>query len=193
LARSRGVARGDFVLVGGEGGQHFALLALRHLCEVQRPTEFGCDLVEFGRRDPQVAMGLLKAERRRAGFGSRELERPARHVADPQGPLELEAGQPCQVLGVPFPQPGVFRLLTDDRVFYDGVAEVIDHRCDGEDAAEPVIQALVSLGLLGLRVSAISPRQSRRRGAQRQPRDHSSPAHGSRASLCHWVPPYLGV
>jgi len=40
------VAGGDFVLVGGEGGQDFVLFLLRHLEEVQGPSEFGCDLVE---------------------------------------------------------------------------------------------------------------------------------------------------
>jgi hypothetical protein len=39
----------------------------------------------------EVPVGLLKAERRGAGLGGRDLE-------------ELEAGQPSQVLGVPFPQ-----------------------------------------------------------------------------------------
>jgi len=37
-------------------------------------------------------MGLLKAERRRAGHGGSELEAPARNVADPQRAHELEAG-----------------------------------------------------------------------------------------------------
>ena len=39
-------------------------------------------------------MGLLKAERLRAGPGGRVLEGPARNVADPQRPHKLEAGQP---------------------------------------------------------------------------------------------------
>jgi hypothetical protein len=36
---------------------------------------------------------------------------------------------------VPFPQLRVFGLLADDGVLHDGVAEVIHHRGDGEDAA----------------------------------------------------------
>ncbi len=35
-------------------------------------------------------MGLLKAERSRAGLGGHELERPTRNVADPQRPHKLE-------------------------------------------------------------------------------------------------------
>ena len=77
-------------------------------------------------------MSLLKAERRRAGLGGRELEGPTRNVADPQRSHELEAGQPSQVLGVPFPQLRVLGLLADDGILHDGVAEVIDHRGDGD-------------------------------------------------------------
>ena len=79
-------------------------------------------------------MGLHKAERRRAGLGGRELEGPTRNVADPQCPHELEAGQPFQILGVPFPQLRVLGLLADDWVLHDGVAEVIQHCRDGEYA-----------------------------------------------------------
>ena len=96
------VAGSDLFFVGGEGCQDFALLALRDLEEVQGPSEFGCDLIEFCGGNPEVPVGLLKAERRRAGLGGRELEGPTRNVADPQRPHELEAGQPSQVLGVPF-------------------------------------------------------------------------------------------
>ena len=61
----------------GERCQHFSLLALRHLGEVQRPPEFSSDLIEFCWRNPEIAVGFLKAERRRAGLGRRELERSA--------------------------------------------------------------------------------------------------------------------
>jgi hypothetical protein len=59
----RDIAGGDLVLVGGEGCQDFGLLALRDLGEVQGPSEFRCDLIEFCGGDPEVPMGLLKAER----------------------------------------------------------------------------------------------------------------------------------
>jgi hypothetical protein len=45
------------------------------------------------------------------------LEGPTRDVGDPQRPHELEAGQPAQVLGVPFPQLRVLGLLADDWFF----------------------------------------------------------------------------
>ena len=121
----RDVAGGDLVFVGSEGCQHFALLALRDLGEVQGPSEFRCDLIKLCGGDPKVSMGLLKAERRRARLGGCELEGPTRNVADPQRAHELEAGQPSQVLGVPFPQRRVLGLLTNDGVLHDGVAEVI--------------------------------------------------------------------
>ena len=96
-------------------------------------------------------MGLLKAERRLAGLGRRELVGPTRNVADPQRSHELEAGQPSQVLGVPFPQLRVLRLLADDGVLHDGVAEVIHHRCDGEDAAQPLVQTVLHRGCYPVR------------------------------------------
>ena len=102
---------------------------------VQGPSEFRRDLIEFRGRDLEVAVGLLETERRLAGFGGRILEGITRNVADPQRPHELEAGQSCQVLGVPFLQLRVLGLLPDDRIHHDGVAEVIHHRRDGESPA----------------------------------------------------------
>jgi hypothetical protein len=43
--------------VGGEGCQDFGLLALRDLDEVQGPSEFRCDLIEFCGGDPEVSVG----------------------------------------------------------------------------------------------------------------------------------------
>lgn len=88
------VAGGDLAFVGGEGGQDFGLLTLRDLEEIQGPSELRCDLIKFCWGDPQVPVGLFKAERRRAGLGGLELERPTRDVADPQRPHKFEAGQP---------------------------------------------------------------------------------------------------
>jgi hypothetical protein len=59
---------------------------------------------------------------------------------------------------VPFSQLRVLGLLADDRVFHYGVAEVIHHRRDGEDAAQPLVQTFLRRGLLGLRVRVIRPR-----------------------------------
>jgi NAD(P)-dependent dehydrogenase (short-subunit alcohol dehydrogenase family) len=67
-AFSADVAGSDLVFMGGEGCQDFGLLALRDLEEVQGPSEFRCNLIEFGRGDPEVPVGLLQAERRRAGL-----------------------------------------------------------------------------------------------------------------------------
>src|SRR5215204_1418471 len=89
-------------------------------------------------------MGLLKAKRRLAGLGGRELEGSTRSVRDPQRPLELEAGQPFQVLGVPFPQLRVVGVLTRDGILHHGVAEVIHHGRDGEDATQPLVQTFVT-------------------------------------------------
>ena len=97
------VASSDLVLVGGEGCQDFVLLALRNLDEVQGSSEFCCDLIEFCGGDAEAPMGFLKAERCRAGLGGRVLEGPARNVAHPQRSHELEARQPAQVIGMPFP------------------------------------------------------------------------------------------
>ena len=97
------VASGDLILVGSESCQDFGLLALGDLDEVQGPSEFCCDLIEFCGRDAEVPMGFLKTKRRRAGLGGRILEGPTRNVAHPQRSHELEAGQPAQVVGVPFP------------------------------------------------------------------------------------------
>ena len=126
--------------MGGESFQDFVLFLFRYLEGIQRPSEFRCDLIEFCRRDFKAAVSLLKAERCCPGLGGRELEGPARNFADPQRAHELEAGQPPQVLGVPFPQLRVLGLLADDWVLYDVVAEVVHHRGYCEDAAEPFVQ-----------------------------------------------------
>jgi hypothetical protein len=77
------VACGDLVFVSGEGCQDFGLLGLRDLEEVQGPSEFRCDLIEFRGGDSEVPMSLLEAERCLAGLGRCELEGSTRNVADP--------------------------------------------------------------------------------------------------------------
>ena len=101
-------------------------------------------------------MGLLKAERRRAGLGGGELELPARNAADPQRPHELEAGQSSQVLGVPFLQLRVLGLLAHDRILHDRVAEVVHDRRDGEDAPQPFVQKDLTLSIYCLKMSPIA-------------------------------------
>src|SRR5262245_20828430 len=141
----RDIASRDLVFVGSKGRQDFGLLAFRDFEKIQRPTELRRNLIELYRRDPQVSVRLLKTERRAAGFGGRELEGPTGNVADPERPHELEAGQPLQVLGVPFPQLRVLRLLADDGVLHDGVAKMVYHRRDGENAAQPLVRLFSGL------------------------------------------------
>jgi hypothetical protein len=87
---------------------------------------------------------------------------------------------------VPFPQLRVLGFLADDGVLHDGIAEVIHHRRNGEDAAQPLVETFLRRGLLGLRVRVIRARQYRYRGGgQRQPCQHASSGDRSRNSLCH--------
>jgi hypothetical protein len=44
---------------------------------------------------------------------------------------------------VPFPQLRVLGLLADDGIPHDGITEVIHHRRDDEDAAQPLIQTFL--------------------------------------------------
>jgi hypothetical protein len=62
------------------------------------------------------------------------------NVADPQGAHEFEAWKSAQIVGVPFPEGGVLRLLADDRVTHYSVAEVVDYCCEGECATEQSVQ-----------------------------------------------------
>jgi hypothetical protein len=62
------------------------------------------------------------------------------NVADPQGAHEFEAWKPAQIVGAPFIELGILRALAGDRVAHDGVAEVINHCCDGERATEPFVE-----------------------------------------------------
>jgi hypothetical protein len=48
-------------------------------------------------------------------------------------------------------------------VLYDGIAEVIYHRRDGKDAAQPLVQAFLDHGLRGLRLRSLRVRSIRRR------------------------------
>ena len=142
------VAGGNLAFVGGEGGKNFVRLGFRDLEDRQGPSEFRCNLVEFCGRDPQIPVRLLKPERCGAGLGGGKLVGAAGNIADLQRPHELEAGQPAQVSGVPLAQLRVRRLLADDRVLHDSVAEMIHHRSDGEDAAQPLVQAVLRHGFL---------------------------------------------
>src|ERR1044072_1763800 len=101
----------------------------------------------------QVTMRLLKAQMSFTRLCWREFERPARDLADQEVSHELEAGQPVQVVRVPFPEGCILRVLSYDGVLHNRVAKVINYRGDGEDAAKPFVQALLGLrgGLYGNR------------------------------------------
>src|SRR5450759_1317492 len=103
----------DFALVCGERGENLALLPRRHLEGVEATPEFGRDLVELIRGDVQFAMGLLQPQVGAPGLRRREGERPARGLAQPQGPHELEPGQAVQLPCAPFIEVVVGRPLSD--------------------------------------------------------------------------------
>jgi hypothetical protein len=134
----------DLAFVSCEGGEDFFLLASRHFDEVQRAAEFRRDLVKFLWRDSEVPMRLLETDRSFSGPGRRVWERPAGDGTNPKRSHELEARQPVEPLSMPLPQGWVLRRFPHNRVVHDRVAEVIHHRCDGEDAAEALIQTLLN-------------------------------------------------
>src|SRR4029077_4815402 len=123
----RDAAGADLVFVGSKGCEYFGLLARRDLEEDQGPSEFRCELIEFRGRDAEVTVSFLKTEWRRTPLRGSELVGTVRNVANPQRSHELKAGQPSEILGVPFRHLRVLELLADDRVFQDGFAEVIHH------------------------------------------------------------------
>jgi hypothetical protein len=84
--------------------------------------------------------------------------------------MNLRPGN-CQVLSVPSPQLRVLRLLADDGVLHDGVAEVVHYRCDSQDATQPLVQTFLGRSLRGLPVGLIRRREysCRRRAATASP------------------------
>ncbi len=105
-----------------------------------------CDGIELVGRDPEPAMRLFQAQLLVPWLRARILERPARDVAHPERPHELETGQSRQLGGVPLPKGRVGGSLAGDRVLDDGVAEVVDDRGDGEDTSQPLVQTPVAHG-----------------------------------------------
>jgi hypothetical protein len=61
---------------------------------------------------------------------------------------------------VPFSQLRIFGFLADGRVLDKGIAEVVHHRRDGEDSAQPLIETFL------LRVRYIRSRHCRQRGCR---------------------------
>ena len=92
----------------------------------------------------RAAVRFFQADGRLTWLRGRVLEGAAGDVADPEGPHELQAGQPAELLGVPFAEGRVVGALTDDRVLHDRITEVVDDRRDGEYATESVVQGLLA-------------------------------------------------
>src|SRR5439155_21790413 len=85
-------------------------------------------------------MGFFQAEGSTPWFGACILLGSTGNVADPHGAHELEAWKSAQIVGVPFPELGVLRVLADDGIEDESVAEAVNHCCDGECATEPFVQ-----------------------------------------------------
>ena len=130
-------------------------------------------------------MGVLQ---RQAGV----LEGSAGRGRDPEGPLELQPRQPGRGLRfVPRLQGGVD---VEFRVLDDLVAEAVDDRGDGEDAAEPLVQA--RLGCSGAS-SGVAPPPPRPPAAEpappRRPRRRPRPWPPSVGPpACASRPPLIG-
>ena len=85
-------------------------------------------------------MSFLQAEGSAPGSRGCKLEGSTRDVADPQGPHEFQARQPAQVVRVPFAEGRIGGSLTNDRILYDRIAEMVDDCRDRECATEPFVQ-----------------------------------------------------
>jgi RNA polymerase sigma factor (sigma-70 family) len=81
--RGRDVAGGHLVFVGGECCQHFPLLALGNLREIQGASEFGCDLIEF-RRLTRIALKecLGRKRKQRPFVGLEYIDSPSERGAE---------------------------------------------------------------------------------------------------------------
>jgi hypothetical protein len=134
------VALSHLALVRCKRGENLCLLALRDLEDVKRSPEFSRDFVELSGRDVQFAMGFFQAERGAAWLCRRILLRAAGNFTDPQSAHELEAWKSGEVAGVPLPERRILGLLADNRILHHSVAEMVNHRRDGESATKPVIQ-----------------------------------------------------
>jgi hypothetical protein len=55
--------------------------------------------------------------------------------------MNFQARQPAQIVCVPFPEGRVLRLLTNDGVLHDCIAEPVNKCCDGEYATKSFVQA----------------------------------------------------
>jgi hypothetical protein len=82
----------------GERCQHFGLLALRHLGEVQRPPEFSRDLIEFCRRNPQIAVGFSRPSGVAPGLVAVNWNGPPETLQTHSVRMNLSPGSLCRFL-----------------------------------------------------------------------------------------------
>ena len=125
---------GHFPFMRGEGRQDLTLLARRDPEAIERATQFGRDLVELVGGDVELAMGFLQAEGGAPRLRGAKGEGSTGDVTDPERPHELQPRQPVKLVGMPLTELGVLGPLTDHGVLDDRIAEVVDHRSDGEHA-----------------------------------------------------------
>src|SRR5690242_6695568 len=130
VSRQSELAVDHVALVGDDGAQDLALLALWHAEVVQRLGDLFAHLVELVRGKVQM---LVRGMHILAGV----VEGATGHFADPQRSHELEGRQ--LALLVPLHQ---LRVDVELGILEDFVAEAINHLGDGVDAAEPLVQAL---------------------------------------------------
>jgi hypothetical protein len=126
--------------MSGKRSQKLIRFPPRNLEKCKRAPELGCNFIELGGRSFEATVGKFQAQRRTTGFRRGILEGSARNIADPKCSHELEAREPFQAVRVPFSQGNIFRVLTDDGVEDELIAEVVDDRGDSERPAEPVIE-----------------------------------------------------
>jgi plastocyanin len=123
--------------VRGEGRQYFILLTRRDAEVIERASQLRCDFIELLGGDVEVAMGLFQPEGGTSWPRGSKREGSTGDIANPQGAHELQSRQPLQLLGMPLTKLRVLRCLADDGILDDRIAEVVDHRSDGEHASIP--------------------------------------------------------
>src|SRR4030095_252355 len=120
------------------------LLSRRYAEVIERASQLSRDLIELLGGDVEVAMGLFQPEGGTSRLRGRKREGSTGDVADPERAHELQPWEPVQLVGMPLTKLGVLRCLADDGVLDDRVAEMVDHRSDGEHATQSFVQARLS-------------------------------------------------
>jgi hypothetical protein len=124
-----------------KGSQNLIGFSRGNFEKCERAPKLDRNLIELGGRNPEVPVGDLKADGCAAGFCCAIFKRAAGNIADPECPHELEAREPVEAVRVPFSQGRIFRVLTHNWVENELIAEMVNHRCNGERSAESVVEA----------------------------------------------------